>query len=377
MNDLSIELKAATTVAGLLTLAACGQKPPAHPPEPPEVGVVAVAPQAVATTTELPGRTNAFLVAQVRARVDGIVLNRGFTEGDDVREGQRLYSIDPAPYIATLNNAKAALAKASANASAAEALAQRDKPLAAENAISRQEYDNAVAAAGQAEAEIAAAKAAVDTAQINLGYTSVVSPIGGRIGISQVTPGAYVQTSQATLMATIQQLDPMYVDVTQSSLDGLRFRREIEEGKLQANGAKAATVSLVLEDGSVYPQQGKLQFSDVTVDPTTGSVTIRALFPNPNHVLLPGMFVRARIREGVRQGAYVVPQVGIQHDAKGHATALVVGQDQKVSVREVVASATAGSNWIIEDGLNPGDRVIVEGTEKVRPGTVVKAVAAR
>lgn len=377
MDVTRIKLGMVGAVAGTLALAACGQKPPVHPPGPPEVGVITAAPQAVATTTELPGRTNAFLVAQVRARVDGIVLHRGFTEGDDVKEGQRLYKIDPAPYIAALNSAKASLAKASANAIAVDALAQRDKPLVAANAISKQEYDNTVAAAGQAEADIAAAKAAVDTAQINLNYTDVISPISGRVGISQVTPGAYVQTSQATLMATIQQLDPMYVDVTQSSLDGLRLRREFEEGKLETAGPNAAVVSLTLEDGRAYPLQGKLQFSDVTVDQATGSVTIRALFPNPNHVLLPGMFVRARIQEGVKQGAYVVPQIGITHDQKGRATALVVGQDNKVVLRQVVTSSTSGTNWIVESGLNSGDRVIVQGTEKVRPGAVVKAIAAQ
>jgi membrane fusion protein (multidrug efflux system) len=377
MDVIRIKLGMAGAVVGTLALAACGQKPPVHSPGPPEVGVMTVSPQAVTTTTELPGRTNAFLVAQVRARVDGIVLHRGFTEGDDVMEGQRLYKIDPAPYIAALNSAKASLAKARANAMAADTLAQRDKPLAAANAISKQEYDNAVAAAGQADADIAAAQAAVDTAQINLNYTDVISPISGRVGISQVTPGAYVQTSQATLMATIQQLDPMYVDVTQSSLDGLRLRREFEEGKLDAAGPNAAAVSLTLEDGRVYPLQGKLQFSDVTVDQATGSVTIRALFPNPKHVLLPGMFVRARIQEGVQQGVYVVPQIGITHDQKGRATALVVGQDNKVVLRQVVTSSTSGANWIVESGLNPGDRVIVQGTEKVRPGAVVKAIAAQ
>ncbi|QUN32860.1 efflux RND transporter periplasmic adaptor subunit (plasmid) [Cupriavidus sp. KK10] len=377
MNVTWIRIEVAGAVAGTLALAACGQKPPVHPPALPEVGVIAVAPQAIATTTELPGRTNAFLVAQVRARVDGIVQHRGFNEGEDVKEGQRLYKIDPAPYIAASNSAKASLAKARANAAAAAALAERDKPLVAANAISKQEYDNAVAAAGQAAAEVAAAKAAVETAQINLHYTDVISPISGRVGISQVTPGAYVQTSQATLMATVQQLDPMYVDLTQSSVDGLRLRREFAEGKLDTAGPNAAAVTLTLEDGRAYPLQGKLQFSDVTVDQTTGSVTIRAIFPNPNHVLLPGMFVRARIQEGLRQDAYLVPQIGITHDQKGHATALVVGQDSKVLLRQVVASSTSGTNWIVESGLKAGDRVVVEGTEKVRPGMVVKTIAAR
>jgi membrane fusion protein (multidrug efflux system) len=364
-------------VAATLALSACGQKPPEHLSAPPVVGVVTVKPEPVSVTTELPGRTNAFLVAQVRARVDGIVFRRGFIEGDDVKEGQQLYKIDPAPYIAALNSAKATLTRAQANVVAADALAARDKPLALGNAISKQEYDNAVAAAGQAEADVAAGKAAVDTAQINLAYTDVISPISGKIGISQVTPGAYVQASQATLMATIQQLDPMYVDLTQSSLDGLRLRRKFEEGLLNTDGPNAVAVSLILEDGRPYSLQGKLQFSDVTVDQTTGSVTVRALFPNPDHVLLPGMFVRAQIREGINKSAYVIPQIGITHDHKGQATALVVGSDNKVELRQVVTSSTYGSNWVVDSGLNPGDRVIVQGTEKVHPGATVKAVAAQ
>jgi membrane fusion protein (multidrug efflux system) len=364
-------------VAGVLALIACGQKPASHLSPPPEVGVVTVTPEPVTVTTELPGRTNAFSVAQVRARVDGIVLRRGFIEGDDVKEGQRLYKIDPAPYIAALNSAKATLTRAQANVVAADALAARDKPLALGNAISKQEYDNAVAADGQAEADVAAGKAAVDTAQINLAYTDVISPITGKIGISQVTPGAYVQASQATLMATIQQLDPMYVDLTQSSLDGLRLRRKFEEGLLNTDGPNGMAVSLILEDGRPYSLQGKLQFSDVTVDQTTGSVTVRALFPNPNHVLLPGMFVRAQIREGVNKSAYVIPQIGITHDPKGQATALVVGSDNKVELRQVVTSSMYGSNWVVESGLNPGERVIVQGTEKVHPGATVRTIAAK
>lgn len=370
-----IRLCKLAVVTGAVALVACGKKPPSHSPQPPEVGIIAVEPEPVSVTTELPGRTNAFFDAQVRARVDGIVLRRGFVEGDDVKEGQRLYKIDPAPYIAALNSAKAVLARAQANVLAAEALAERDKPLVLGNAISKQEYDNAVAAARQAEADVAAGQAAVDTAQINLAYTDVISPISGKIGISQVTPGAYVQASQATLMATIQHLDPMYVDLTQSSFDGLRLRRKFEEGLLNNDGPNAVAVSLILEDGRPYPLQGKLQFSDVTVDQTTGSVTVRALFPNPNHILLPGMFVRAQIREGVDKSAYVVPQIGITHDQKGQATALVVGSDNKVLLRHVVTSSTYGANWIVESGLNPGDRVIVQGTEKVHPGATVKAIA--
>ncbi|CAB3796869.1 putative efflux pump periplasmic linker TtgA [Paraburkholderia caffeinitolerans] len=365
-----------TFATAAVVLAACGQKNSAPPPQTPEVGVVAVQPTSVPVVTELPGRTNAFLVAQVRARVDGIVLRREFTEGSVVKAGQRLYKIDPAPYIAALNNAKAALAKAKANLVTQNALVARYKVLVAANAVSKQDYDNAVAAQGQAQADVDSGKAAVDTAQINLGYTDVVSPITGKVGISQVTPGAYVQASQATLMSTVQQMDPVYVDLTQSSLDGLKLRRAVEAGRLKTNGPDAAKVSLVLEDGRTYSQQGKLQFTDVTVDQTTGSVTIRALFPNPDRVLLPGMFVRARIDEGTNENAFLVPQVGVQHDQKGQATVLLVDKDNKVVPHIIVTSGTQGQDWVVESGLNAGDRVIVQGTEKVRPGATVKAVDA-
>ncbi|MGF6755493.1 efflux RND transporter periplasmic adaptor subunit [Paraburkholderia sp. GAS42] len=368
-------LISAATVA--IFLAACGQKQSAPPPQTPEVGVVTVEPQAVPVTTDLPGRTSAFLVAEVRARVDGIVLRREFTEGTEVKAGQRLYKIDPAPYIATLNNAKASLAKAQANLASTSAQASRYKVLVAANAVSKQDYDNAVAAQGQAAADVAAGKAAVDSAQINLGYTDVTSPITGRIGKSSVTPGAYVQASQATLLSTVQQLDPVYVDLTQSSLDGLKLRREIQEGRVKTSGINAAKVTLILEDGRAYPETGKLQFSDVTVDQTTGSVTIRAIFQNKDRVLLPGMFVRARIEEGVNEKALLVPQIGITHDQKGQPTALVVGPDNKVALRQLVAPTTYQSSWVVESGLNPGDRVIVQGTEKVRPGATVKPVDAQ
>ncbi len=360
-----------------IVLAACGQKQSAPPQQTPEVGVVTAQPTAVPVVTELPGRTNAFLVAQVRARVDGIVLRREFTEGSLVKAGERLYKIDPAPYIAALNSAKATLAKAQANLVTQNALVARYKVLVAANAVSKQDYDNAVAAQGQAQADVDAGKAAVDTAQINLGYTDVISPVTGQVGISQVTPGAYVQASQATLMSTVQQLDPMYVDLTQSSLDGLKLRREVQEGRLKTSGPNAAKVTLVLEDGRSYKEPGKLQFTDVTVDQTTGSVTVRALFPNPDRVLLPGMFVRARIEEGMNDSAYLVPQVGVQHDQKGQASVMVVNSANKVEVHPIQTSGTQGQDWIVDSGLNPGDRVIVQGTEKVRPGATVKAVDAQ
>jgi len=375
VERIPFRLISAATAAVLL--AACGPKQSAPPPQTPEVGVVTVQPTAVPVVTELPGRTSAFLVAQVRARVDGIVLRREFTEGSQVKAGQRLYKIDPAPYIATLNNAKATLAKAQANLASTTAQANRYKVLVAANAVSKQDYDNAVAAQGQAAADVAAGKAAVDTAQINLGYTDVTSPVTGQIGVSQVTPGAYVQASAATLMATVQQLDPVYVDLTQSSLDGLKLRRDMQEGRLKTSGPDAAKVSLILEDGRTYSEKGKLQFTDVTVDQGTGSVTVRAIFKNTDKVLLPGMFVRAKIEEGVNEHALVVPQVGVTHDQKGQPTALVVGQDNKVALRQLVTSGTYGSSWVVDSGLNPGDRVIVQGTDKVRPGAQVKAIAAQ
>ncbi|MFC6144636.1 efflux RND transporter periplasmic adaptor subunit [Paraburkholderia silvatlantica] len=360
-----------------IVLAACGQKQSAPPPQTPEVGIVTVQPTAVPVVSELPGRTSAYLVAQVRARVDGIVLRREFTEGAIVKAGQRLYKIDPAPYIAALNTAKATLAKAQANLVTQNALVSRYKVLVQANAVSKQDYDNAVSAQGQAVADVASGKAAVDTAQINLGYTDVVSPVTGQVGISQVTPGAYVQASAATLMSTVQQLDPMYVDVTQSSLEGLKLRRAIQEGRLSTNGPNAAKVSLVLEDGRVYAQKGKLQFSDITVDQTTGSVTVRALFPNADRVLLPGMFVRARIEEGINNNAFLVPQVGVLHDQKGQASVYVVGKDDKVVPTPIVTSGTQGQDWVVESGLQAGDRVIVQGADKVKPGVQVKPVAAQ
>ena len=360
-----------------IVLAACGQKQSAPPPQAPEVGIVTVQPTAVPVVSELPGRTNAFLVAQVRARVDGIVLRREFVEGSIVKAGERLYKIDPAPYIAALNNARATLAKAQANLVTQNALVARYKVLVQANAVSKQDYDNAVSAQGQAAADVAAGKASVDTAQINLGYTDVVSPVSGQVGISQVTPGAYVQASAATLMSTVQQLDPMYVDVTQSSLEGLKLRREVQEGRLKTSGPNAAKVSLVLEDGRTYSEKGKLQFSDVTVDQTTGSVTVRAIFPNPDRVLLPGMFVRARIEEGINNNAFLVPQVGVLHDQKGQATVYVVNQENKVEVHPITTAGTQGQDWVVQSGLNAGDRVIVQGTDKVKPGAQVKPVPAQ
>ena len=360
-----------------LALGGCVQaKPPPPSPTAPEVTVVTVHRQPVPVTTELPGRTSAYLVAQVRARVDGIVLRREFTEGADVKAGQRLYQIDPAPYRAALDSALAALQRAQANLAAMSSQAERYKILIGGNGVSKQEYDNAIAAQAQAAADVAASEAAVQIARINLGYTDVVSPITGRIGPSQVTQGAYVQAGAATPMATVQQIDPVYVDLNQSSVEGLQLRRDVASGRLKLNGPGQAKVTLLLEDGTRYAESGTLQFTDITVDPSTGSVTVRAIFPNPHHVLLPGMFVRARIDEGVDNTAMLVPQVGVTHNPQGQATALVVGPDNKVASRTLQTARTLGDKWVVQRGLDEGERVIVAGVQKAQPGMLVSAVEA-
>lgn len=357
-------------------LCGCGSAKPPPAEQPPEVSVVTVHRQAVPVATELPGRTNPYLMAQVRARVDGIVLKREFREGSDVRAGQRLYQIDPAPYRAALASARATLQRAEANLAAATALAERYSILLKGNGVSRQDYDNAVAARGQAAADVAAGKAAVTSATINLGYTDVVSPITGRIGPSLVTPGGYVQGSAATALATVQQIDPIYVDLSQSSVEGLRLRRDVASGKVKLTGPDQAKLALFLEDGTQYPVPGALEFTDISVDPGTGNVTVRAIFPNPSHVLLPGMFVRARVNQGIDENAILVPQVGITHDANGQAVALVLDAEGKVERRTLQASRTFGDKWIVEGGLKDGERVIVAGVQRVQPGMAVRAVEA-
>jgi len=362
-------------LAALVALGGCvDAKEAPQAPQPPEVSVVTVRKASVPVVTELPGRTSAYLVAQVRARVDGIVLKREFSEGADVKAGQRLYQIDPAPYRAALNSALGVLQKAQANLAAMTSQAERYKILIGGNGVSKQEYDNAIAAQGQAAADVASSAAAVQTARINLGYTDVVSAITGRTGPSLVTQGAYVQASAATLLTTVQQTDPIYVDLTQTSVAGLQLRRDAASGQLKLNGPDQAKVTLTLEDGTKYPATGTLQFTDITVDPATGSVTVRAVFPNPDHVLLPGMFVHASIEEGVNDNALLVPQVGVTHNPQGQATALVVGPDNKVALRTIQASRTSGANWVVDGGLKDGERVIVAGVQKVQPGMTVRAV---
>ncbi|KAA0891289.1 efflux RND transporter periplasmic adaptor subunit [Oryzomonas rubra] len=361
-------------VGGLL-LTGCGKKQVAAPKAgPPEVGVVVIQPQRVALTTELPGRTSPHLIAEVRPQVNGIIQKRVFTEGSDVKAGQVLYQIDPATYQATYASAKAALAKSEASLASVRLKAGRYKELVKIKAVSQQDYDDAYAALKQGEADVASSKAALETARINLAYTKVTAPISGRIGRSAVTDGALVTANQATALATIQQLSSMYVDVTQSSAELLRLKQSLASGLLKSNAATQARVKLMMEDGSAYPLPGSLKFSEVTVDQSTGSVTLRAIFPNPKQALLPGMFVRAILEEGINENAILVPQRGVSRNQKGEATVMVVGAEEKVEPRVIKVARTVGENWLVSDGLKAGDRVILEGLQKARPGTPVKAI---
>ncbi|AIU87700.1 efflux RND transporter periplasmic adaptor subunit [Pectobacterium odoriferum] len=337
----------------------------------PEVGIVTLKTEALNVMTELPGRTNAYRIAEVRPQVGGIILKRNFVEGADIKAGASLYQIDPATYQASYNSAKGSLAQAQAQAEIARLTVNRYKPLLGTNYVSKQDYDQAVATSRQADAAVQAAKAAVDTAQINLAYTKVNSPIEGRVGKSTVTEGALVATGQATALTTVQQLDPIYVDVTQSSNDFLQLKKELENGTLKQSEGKA-NVRLLLENGMEYAEAGTLEFSDVTVDETTGSITLRAIFPNPQHNLLPGMFVRARLDSGVNPTALLVPQQGVTRDPRGQATAMVVGEGDKVEPRTLKTSKAIGDKWLVTEGLKAGDRVIVTGLQKIRPGAQVK-----
>ncbi|BBA71128.1 Multidrug resistance protein MexA [Geobacter sulfurreducens] len=368
------------TVVGLLAvgimMVGCGKKNAATPPAsgPPEVGVIVVKPERVALTTELPGRTSPLLIAEVRPQVSGIIQKRLFVEGSDVKAGQVLYQIDPATYQAAFASAKAALARAEANLIPARLKEERFRDLVKIKAVSQQDYDDANAALKQAEADVASAKAAVETARINLAYTKVTAPISGRIGRSAITDGALVTANQATALATIQQLSPIYVDVTQSSAELLKLKQNLASGIMKDNAAAQAKVKLLLEDGSPYPLPGTLKFSEVTVDQSTGSITLRAVFPNPKQTLLPGMFVRAIVEEGVSDQAMLVPQRGVTRNPQGEAMVLVVGAEEKVEPRVIKVVRTVGENWLVSDGLKAGDRVILEGIQKARPGTQVKTV---
>lgn len=367
---------AALSLAALtLTLAACGkEQQAAQGGGQPQVGVVTLKTQSVALSSELPGRTAAYRIAEVRPQVSGIVQKRLFTEGGEVAAGQQLYQIDPALYQAEVDSRRAALARVQAQLKTATLLVQRYKPLVDTRAVSRQAYDDAVAARDQASADVLAAKAALETARINLVYTKVLAPIGGIIGRSNITEGALVTANQSAAVAAVQQIDPIYVDVTQSSVQLLRLKSALASGLLQREAdEQSARVTLTLEDGTQYDQDGKLQFSEVTVDPGTGSVLLRAVFPNPQRKLLPGMFVRARLAEGVASEGLLVPQRGVTRNQRGLPTALVVNAENKVELRTIKTDRAIGDQWLVSGGLAAGDRVIVEGLQSVRPGAEVKA----
>jgi membrane fusion protein (multidrug efflux system) len=360
-------------VVGLIT-SSCGSQQAAPQPGIHEVAIVTVNSERVVLTTELPGRTSAYFVAEIRPQVNGIVQERLFNEGSDVKAGSVLYRIDPAPYQAAHDNAVAALARSEANLPPIRLKAERYKELIAVKAISQQDFDNADAALKQAKADIEYSKAAVESARVNLGYTRIVAPISGRIGKSNVTVGALATAYQGSPFATIQQLDPIYVDATQSSANLLQLKRNIAAGRIKGAGPDQARVKLLLEDGTPYPQEGTLKFSEVTVDPSTGSFILRMVFPNPKCILLPGMYVRAVVQEGVVDRAILVPQQGVSRDPKGNPIALIVDASGKVEQRMITVARAMGDRWLVNEGLNPGDRLIVEGSQRIRPGSSVKAV---
>lgn len=365
----------AAILLGCFLLAGCGDKKAAGGSAqsgPTEVGVVVVEPQRLTITSELPGRTSAYLIAEVRPQVGGIVQKRLFSEGADVKAGEVLYQIDAASYKAAYASAKAALSKSEAVLETNRSKAGRYKQLLPIKAVSQQDCEEMAGLARQAEADVEGNKAALETARINLDYTRVASPISGRVGRSSVTTGALVTASQNAPLCTVQQLDPIYVDLTQSSTEMLRLRQSLAEGQLRSNGLKEAKTRLLLEDGIPYPREGTLKFSEVTVDQSTGSITLRAVFPNPEHLLLPGMYVRAVIEQGANEQAILVPQQGVSRDPKGKASALVVGDDGKAEQRAIKISRAEGDKWLVSEGLKPGDRLIVDGLQKVGPGAPVK-----
>ena len=376
INDRAKRIAVAAVLIGGLIMGGCGQQKAGGPPQggAPEVAVVTVQSERTSITTELAGRTSAYLVAEVRPQVGGIIQKRLFNEGGNVKAGDVLYQLDPATYQAAFASARAALTRSEANLTPTRLKAERYKELVAIKAVSRQEYDDITATLKQAEADIESSKAAVETARINLAYTRVAAPISGRIGKSSVTVGALVTASQGAALATIQQLDPIYVDVTQSSANLLQLKRSMASGKLKHDGVNGAKVKLLLEDGTPYPLEGVLKFSDVTVDPSTGSVILRTVFPNPKYILLPGMYVRAILEEGVNEQAILVPQQGVTRDPKGNAVAMVVDSSEKVEQRVLIIDRAIGDKWLVNEGLKPADRLIVEGFQKIKPGVSVKVV---
>ncbi|MGA6994045.1 MAG: efflux RND transporter periplasmic adaptor subunit [Candidatus Deferrimicrobiaceae bacterium] len=347
---------------------------PAAPPPVPEVATVTVGTQRVVLTTELPGRTSAYRIAEIRPQVNGLIQRRLFSEGAEVTAGQALYQIDPAPFRAVFENAMASLGKAEANLPAVRSKAGRYREALADNAVSRQDYDDAAAALKQTEAEVQLGKATVETARINLGYTRLTAPISGRIGKSNMTEGALVAAHQPVALATIQQLDPIYVDIPQATTELLRLKRRLADRRLKRNGTKQNKVKIILEDGTPYPLEGTLQFRDVSVDPMTGSVTLRVIVPNPDGVLLPGMYVRAVLTEGVNERAILVPQQAVARDPKGNPLALIVDGAGKVEQRMLRLDRAIDDRWLVASGLSPGDRLIVEGLQNVRPGASVNVV---
>lgn len=368
-------LMVVTMFSGGLVLAGCDENKSqgaTAPQQIPEVGVVTLKGAPLKMTTELPGRTSSYRVAEVRPQVSGIILKRNFVEGSNVKAGESLYQIDPANYQAVYDSAKGDLAQAEANAQIAALKVKRYNPLLGTQFISQQDYDQAVATQHQTAAAKLAAKANVESASINLAYTKVISPISGRIGKSAFTEGALVQNGQTTALATVQQLNPIYVDVTQSSDDFLRLRQELESGRLKQDNGKAS-VTLMMQNGTEYDHTGTLEFSDVTVDETTGSITLRALFPNPDQRLLPGMFVRARLDEGINPDALLVPQQSVTRTPTGEATAMVVNQDNKVELRKLITEQAIEDKWLVSAGLQAGDRVIVTGLQRAKLGTQVTA----
>lgn len=373
-NKRILLITAALIVSACLITGGCSKKKEAPPMMMPEVAVVTIQPKPVVTTTELSGRTSANLMAEVRPQVSGIIQKRLFTEGSAVTAGQALYQIDSSLYQAALSNARAALARSEAQLSTTQLRAKRLQELLAERAVSQQECDDAAAALKQIQADIQYGKATVETAAINLKYTTVTAPISGRIGRSGVTEGALVTAHQPLALATIQQIDPIYVDVTQSTADILRLRQLLEKGQIDQNGKNQQKVGLLLDDGTEYPLKGNLKFRDVTVDPTTGSVVLRIIFPNPKGVLLPGMFVRALVQEGVNKKAILVPQQAVSRDPKGNPLVLVVDTKGIVQQKQITLDRAISNDWLVSAGLEKGDRVIVEGIMKVKPGIPVKVV---